>query len=146
MSEESTSHGQYIQDPIAHFKAIPWCAELLSDKRIIHLAVPDRRPKLDGEYTLVKETLNSESTVRACLTYFRLPKRTGGLRPGEEKKNPFVEINALLDFGGGVNSFAKTAHGGFLTTVFDEVMGTAAWQQSGGKLLFHSSEGHMRRK
>ncbi|TVY59416.1 Verlamelin biosynthesis protein B [Lachnellula cervina] len=130
--QPSTSpHGQYTSDPIAHFKNIPWCAKLLSDKSIIHVAIPDRRPKLDGEYTLVKEALNSGSTVRACITYFRLPKRTEGLRPGEEKKNPFIEINTLLDLGNGVNGFAKTCHGGFMATVFDEVMGTAAWQQSG---------------
>jgi hypothetical protein len=128
-----TSHGQPISDPIAHFKNIPWCAKLLSDKAIIHVAIPDRRPKLDGEYTLVKETLNSESTVRACVTYFRVPKRKGELRTGEDRKNPFVEINSLVDIGSGVNSYAKTCHGGFMTTIFDEIMGTAAWQQSGGE-------------
>lgn len=130
---QDTNHGQYFSDPVSHFKSIPWCAELLSDKSIIHVAVPDRRMKLDGEYTLVKETLNSAETVRACMTYFRLPKRgRGQLQPGEDKKNPFVEISTLLDLGGGINSYAKTCHGGFIATVFDEVMGTAAWQQSGG--------------
>lgn len=132
MSTE-TAHGQYTPDPIAHFKAIPWCAKLLSDKSIIHVAIPDRTPKLDGEYTLVKETLNGESTVRACITYFRVPKRNDDLKPGEDKNNPFVELTTLLDLGGGVNSYAKTCHGGFMATVFDEVMGTAAWQQSGGE-------------
>lgn len=132
MSTE-TPHGQFTNDPIQHFKSIPWCADLISDKRIIHVAIPDRRPKLNGEYTLVKETLNGESTVRACITYFRVPKRKDGLRPGEDKKNPFVETNALLDIGSGVNSYAKTCHGGFMTTIFDEIMGTAAWQQSGGE-------------
>jgi hypothetical protein len=133
-----SSHGQYIADPISHFKNIPWCVELLSDKRIVHIAVPDRRPKLHGEYTLVKETLNSASTVRACVTYFRVPRKqtegSGSLQPPDDKGNPFVEISTLLDLGGGINGFAKTAHGGFLTTIFDEVMGTAAWQQSGGEL------------
>lgn len=60
-----------------------------------------------------------------------MPKK-GPLRPGEEKKNPFIEISAFLDLGSGLNGYAGTAHGGFLATVFDEVMGTAAWQQSGG--------------
>lgn len=127
------SHGQFINEPLKHFKDIPWCADLLSDKRIVHVAIPDRRPKLDGEYTLVKETLNSETTVRACITYFRMPAKKQELRPGEDKKSPFVEINTLLDIGSGVNSYAKTCHGGFMTTVFDEIMGTAAWQQSGGE-------------
>lgn len=135
MSQESSAHGQYIEEPIKHFQSIPWCEELLRDKSIIHVAIPDRRPKLDQEYTLVKETLNSESTVRACITYFRIPKRNGQLRPGENPKSPFVEIVTLLDLGCGINGYAKTAHGGFLATIFDEVMGTAAWQQSGGKSI-----------
>jgi hypothetical protein len=135
--QQETTHGQYILDPVSHFKGIPWCADLLSDKSIIHVAIPDRRQKLDGEYTLVKETLNSATTVRACVTYFRLPKRaTGQLQPGEDKKNPFVEISTLLDLGSGINGYAKTCHGGFIATVFDEVMGTAAWQQSGGRSQF----------
>ncbi|KAG0645798.1 Acyl-coenzyme A thioesterase [Hyphodiscus hymeniophilus] len=126
----SSTHGQFTPEPLNHFKEIPWCAKLLSDKRIVHIAIPDRRPKLDDEYTLVKETLNGENTVRACITYFRVPPRKE-LRPGEDQKNPFVEMNTLLDVGGGVNGYAKTCHGGFITTIFDELMGTAAWQQSG---------------
>ncbi|KAL2072958.1 hypothetical protein VTL71DRAFT_10282 [Oculimacula yallundae] len=131
-SQDTTPHGQYIPDPLSHFKSIPWCAALLSSKGIIHFAVPDRRSKLDGEGTLVKETLNSSTTVRACVTYFKLPKRSKGeLKLGESKKSPFVEISTLLDLGAGVNSFARTCHGGFIATIFDEVMGTAAWQQAG---------------
>lgn len=141
-SQATSSHGQPTADPIAHFKSIPWCAKLLSSKSVIHIAVPDRRPKLDGEYTLVKEALNTDSTVRACITAFRVLK-TKELRPGEDKKNPFIELSAFLDLGGGLNGYAGTAHGGFLATVFDEVMGTAAWQQSGGKfgLFEHMGKG-----
>jgi hypothetical protein len=135
--QETSTHGQPTADPISHFKAIPWCANLLSDKSIVHVAVPDRRSKLDNEYTLVKGALNTASTVRACITVFRVPRPTAKreLRPGENRKNPFVEITALLDLGNGLNGFAGTAHGGFLATVFDEVMGTAAWQQSGGECI-----------
>jgi len=45
---------------------------------------------------------------------------------GEDKKNPFLQICALLDLGSGINGYAKTAHGGFFGVVLDEVMGTAA--------------------
>lgn len=131
-TETETSQGQVIHDPAQHFKDISWCADLPSNKRSVHVAIPDRRPKLDGEYTLVKETLNGETTVRTCITYFRVPLRKQKLRLGEDKKNPFVEISTLLDIGSGVNSYAETCHGGFTTTTFDEIMGKAVWQQSGG--------------
>ena len=75
------------------------------------------------------------------MTYFKVPKRAKGqLLVGEDKRNPFVEISSLLDLGGGINSYAKTCHGGFIATIVDEVMGTAAWQQSGGMSQLSSAQ------
>lgn len=50
---------------------------------------------------------------------------------GEDPKNPFLQVCALLDFGSGINGYAKTAHGGIFGVVLDEVMGTAANMQAG---------------
>lgn len=50
---------------------------------------------------------------------------------GEDKKNPFLQVCALLDLGSGMNGYAKTAHGGVFGVVLDEVMGTAANMQAG---------------
>lgn len=50
---------------------------------------------------------------------------------GEDKKNSFLQVCALLDMGGGMNGHAKTAHGGIFGVVLDEVMGTAANMQAG---------------
>ncbi|PVH83888.1 hypothetical protein DL98DRAFT_105009 [Cadophora sp. DSE1049] len=127
MSNPKSSHNQPIADPIVHFKAIPWCAKLLSDKSIVQVTVPDRTPIPSTESALVRETLNTSKTVKACITFFRYIKPTApASETGEDKKNPFLELCTLVDLNSCVNGYAKTAHGGFFGVVLDEVMGTAA--------------------
>ncbi|KAI2637092.1 hypothetical protein GGS26DRAFT_547321 [Hypomontagnella submonticulosa] len=70
----ATEHNQSVPDPIAHFKTIPWCAALLADKAILDTVVPDRRPLPSGESSFVRKTMNSPSTVRACVTFIRMVK------------------------------------------------------------------------
>lgn len=85
---------------------------------------------------LVRETLNTSSTVKACVTFLRYIKPTAESKGnGETKEKPFLEMVALLDLHQGVNGFAGTAHGGFYGVVLDEVCGTTANMQA-GKLLF----------
>jgi hypothetical protein len=127
-----SEHSQPTADPVAHFKAIPWCAKLLSDKSVVQVMVPDRTPLPSTESALVRETLNTPSTVKACVTFFRYFKPTApASETGENKKNPFLQLCCLLDVGSGINGYAKTAHGGIFGVVLDEVMGTAANMQAG---------------
>ncbi|KAI1806172.1 HotDog domain-containing protein [Daldinia bambusicola] len=69
-----TEHNQVVADPLAHFKAVPWCAALLSDPAIIEIGVPDRRPLPNGDSSLVRKTMNGPTTARACVTFYRLVK------------------------------------------------------------------------
>ncbi|KAI2782031.1 HotDog domain-containing protein [Daldinia loculata] len=69
-----TEHNQVVADPLAHFKAIPWCAALLSDPAILEIGVPDRRPLPNGDSSLVRKTMNSPTTARASVTFYRLVK------------------------------------------------------------------------
>jgi hypothetical protein len=126
------SLGQYISDPLAHFEAIPWCAKLLSDKRIVGRETPNRTKTADGNSTLINETLNSSSTVRACTSFFRYVKTptTDALDNGEDKKNPFLEFVALVDLGSGMDGWKNLVHGGVQGVMLDEVMSNAAFQQA----------------
>lgn len=69
-------HNQSVPDPIAHFQAIPWCAALLTDRAVLDTIVPDRRPLGSGESNLVRRTLNTPTTVRACVTFLRTVGRS----------------------------------------------------------------------
>ncbi|KAH7357118.1 HotDog domain-containing protein [Rhexocercosporidium sp. MPI-PUGE-AT-0058] len=127
MSNPKSTHNQPVTDPIAYFKAIPWCAKLISDKSVVQVTVPDRTPIASTESAFVRETLNTPETVKACITFFRFIKPTAPTsETSEDKKNPFLELCTLVDLNSGVNGYAKTAHGGFFGVVLDEVMGTAA--------------------
>jgi len=53
---ELTNHNQSVPDPIAHFKAFPWCAKLIEDKANIDVVVPDRRLLDSGESNFVRKT------------------------------------------------------------------------------------------
>ncbi|CZR52686.1 uncharacterized protein PAC_02563 [Phialocephala subalpina] len=129
-SNPKSQFSRPVADPIAHFHSIPWCHTHLSQKSVLQIIVPDRTPLASTESAMVRETFNTPSTVNACVTFFNYKPQPGGEKGmeerGEDKKNPFLEICALLDVGSGVNGYAKTAHGGFYGVVLDEVMGTAA--------------------
>lgn len=142
------SHSQFIKDPVAHFRAIPWCATLLNNPALPDVIVVDRRPLPSGESNFVRRTMNSGTTVRACVTFFRMlqdPRgskvsarpveslskskellKGGGASDGEDPRNPFLLFNALLDLGEDLCGFANTMHGGLFAVLMDEVMGTAA--------------------
>jgi hypothetical protein len=137
-------HSQPIVDPIAHFNSIPWCADLLSSKSILEIQVPDRTPISTTESTLVRETLNTSKTVKACVTYLKYIQPTEESRAnGETKEKPFIEVVALLDLQSGINGYANTAHGGFYGVVLDEVMGTAGNMQSGKTICSFPSLTHV---
>jgi hypothetical protein len=93
--------------------------------------VPDPTPLPSTESALVRQTLNTSNTVKACITFLRYIKlTTPAAETGENPKNPFLEFVTLLDLGSAVNGFAKTAHWGFYGVVLDEVMGSAAQMQA----------------
>ncbi|KAK6818939.1 alcohol dehydrogenase [Apiospora arundinis] len=143
---ELTNHNQSVPDPIAHFKAIPWCAKLIEDRANIDVVVPDRRPLDSGESNFVRKTMNTPTTIKASISFLRpvkahrtiqttsggeLSKSTallsgGGPDHSENPRNPFLLFNALADLGVDCQSYAGTMHGGLYTVLMDEVMGTAA--------------------
>lgn len=151
------NHNQPVADPIAYFKALPWCHALLSDPAVIKVIVVDRRPLESGESNFMRKTVNTATTVKACVTFFRLlnsPKTAlvpsnasasavsrplsasaallsgGGKENGEDPRNPFLLFNALLEMGVDCQGYAGTLHGGLFAVIMDEVMGTAANFQS----------------
>ena len=132
MANPKSDHNQPVASPVAHFKSIPWCAKLLSDRSIVSVQVPDRTPIASTESALVRETLNTPKTVKACVVMLKYIKPTEeSKKNGDSKERPFLDVVALVDLQGGFNGYAKTAHGGVFGVILDEVMGTAANMQSG---------------
>ncbi len=99
----------------SHFHPIPWCAALLSDPQWTTIPTGSRSPKASTEDSFFAETLQTDRTVRGCLVQHTA---------AEPSSNPPIqEVRLLLDLGSGVNGYPHTAHGGFVATLLDEVVG-----------------------
>ena len=98
----------------AYFRSIPWCAKLINDPETVIVPVSSRTHKENREDALFAETLNSDSTIRACLTFYQRP--SSGL-------SSINEIYTLLSIGYGLNGHANVCHGGMVATLMDEVIG-----------------------
>ncbi|EXJ54745.1 hypothetical protein A1O7_10086 [Cladophialophora yegresii CBS 114405] len=116
----------------AYFRAVPWCATLLSDPD--YIVVPSRfgRPMKDGRGEFFTKTLATETTITACVCQTRRAKRNDNghqnasieTAPTASVAQPTVsEVRAFLSTGPGVNGHPGIAHGGFVAAIIDEIMG-----------------------
>jgi thioesterase superfamily protein 4 len=94
---------------------IPWVSALLNNPKWTRTRTSSRDPKPSGEDSFFAETLSTDRTIRACLTF----------RPTElaEGDLPYREIVTIIDLGDGLNGYPQTCHGGMLATLLDEVCG-----------------------
>jgi acyl-coenzyme A thioesterase PaaI-like protein len=97
----------------AYFNTIPWCAELLNDPKYSVTATRSRRPKSDTEDILIFKTLNSNETVRYCLTLYKKPS------PGDSW---IEEVRVLVSLGSEMNGGPDMLHGGIAATIMDETL------------------------
>jgi thioesterase superfamily protein 4 len=103
---------------LARLSTIPWCHTLLSSPQWTLTNTASRVPKASTEDSFFAETLHTDRTIRACLT----------IRPTEESDGAdgamiFPEVKTIVELGDGLNGFPTIAHGGFVATMLDEVMG-----------------------
>jgi acyl-coenzyme A thioesterase THEM4 len=87
-----------LADDISHFKATPWCAQLIEEPEFECVKTFARTPKSTTEDSFIAETLTSERTIRACLTMQKKP---------ETKNEPITAIRVLYDIGDGVNGYVR---------------------------------------
>lgn len=98
-----------------YFQSIPWCAKLLGEPNLVITPAFSRQYKESTEDALFAETLKSDETIRAYLSFYRRPA------PGIGRID---EVYALLSLGYGVNGYPHVCHGGIVATIMDEIMGS----------------------
>lgn len=101
---------------IAHLSQTPWCAALIDSPEWTPTRTASRVPKPTTEDSFFAETLGTSRTIRSCLT----------LRPVKEEEDGdmvFKEVRTIMELGDGLNGYPRMAHGGFVATMLDEVMG-----------------------
>ncbi|MCJ1304953.1 hypothetical protein MMC08_007766 [Hypocenomyce scalaris] len=105
---------------VLHFQSIPWCAKLLADPRFTAAPTGSRSPKRSTEDSFFAETLQTDKTVRACLSLYCIPSPPSC----DSAPSPRIqEVRTLISLGSGVNGYPRIAHGGFVATLLDEGMG-----------------------
>ncbi|QDS75736.1 hypothetical protein FKW77_008319 [Venturia effusa] len=103
---------------IAYFKTIPWCRTLIENPFYHTSSTNSRHPKGTTEDSFFAETLQTDRTIRRCLTLH--------VTPDDDSSYSTMPIRTVLTFfevGDGVNGFPHICHGGFVATLLDEVMG-----------------------
>lgn len=100
---------------IPYFKTVPWCAALINDPKYTRTSTVSRIPKQTKEDSFFAETLQTQDTIKRCSTINSIPDDS--LDP------PIQEVLTLFELGSGLNGFPNIAHGGFVATMLDEIMG-----------------------
>ncbi|TGZ85736.1 Thioesterase/thiol ester dehydrase-isomerase [Ascodesmis nigricans] len=102
---------------IEHFRETPLCARYLNNETYTISHPASSFPRNSGEDTFFSMTLNSSTTIRHCVLVF--------------DKSTMDEIIFMASVGRDCNGHPDFAHGGFLCTLMDEVMGYCIGYNSG---------------
>ena len=101
---------------LQHFQDIPWCAALLSTPDFKPTETFSRTVKDHNEDTLFGQTLKSDNTISHAHSIY-LPSKT--------KTSPFIlEVRTFVTLSTGMNGGPNALHGGMITTLMDDTMGT----------------------
>jgi thioesterase superfamily protein 4 len=100
---------------VDYFKSIPWAAEIIDKPNHTITPTHSRVIKDSTEDSFFAETLQTERTIRKCLTI--------NTRPDDKLDPPIREVFTFFELGNGVNGFPNISHGGFVATMLDEEMG-----------------------
>ncbi|KAF3397869.1 hypothetical protein F1880_005853 [Penicillium rolfsii] len=109
------------------FQSIPWITTLLKDTSFVALTIPSRTEKLSTEDSLFSKTLNSETTLSACLSQYRPPRITTKSTPSSLQSTATgiiaEELRLFFILGSDLNGYPGILHGGIVATLLDEVTG-----------------------
>eukprot|EP00026_Physarum_polycephalum_P018975 Phypoly_transcript_20785.p1 GENE.Phypoly_transcript_20785~~Phypoly_transcript_20785.p1 ORF type:complete len:181 (+),score=23.42 Phypoly_transcript_20785:64-606(+) len=97
-----------------------WCVELAQNNQYIPFSLEDRLSPPYFKDIFPGRTLRTDSTIKWWL----------GFRKKECSEN-LIEVSVLMEIGDGVTGPPNHAHGGFVSTILDEVSGVMNLQLDG---------------
>ncbi|KAL2811479.1 hypothetical protein BJX63DRAFT_422323 [Aspergillus granulosus] len=119
-----------MADDTAHFQSIPWVAALLRDPTFTTTPFPSRVFKSSTEDSFFATTINTPTTISACLTQYRTPPPNA--KPFRPNAIPTNEIRTFATLGSDLNGWPGVLHGGMVATLLDECMGLILSYRLGG--------------
>jgi acyl-coenzyme A thioesterase THEM4 len=103
-----------------YFQSTPWASKLFSDPSLQAFTSGSRIVKTNTtESSFITRTLATDDTIIAWQSFYKPPGPGAG--PGETV--------AIISLGSGVNSHVDTCHGGLVSVVLDEIIGSAVFLQ-----------------
>jgi acyl-coenzyme A thioesterase THEM4 len=104
------------QEVKSQFSSIPWALKLYENPILRPFLSRSRiRRKTSTGDTFISQTLSTPDTIPALQSFFK---------PATSSEQ--FEVIYLLKLGSGLNGHHDLAHGGLLSVILDEVIGTAA--------------------
>ncbi|KAL2822823.1 HotDog domain-containing protein [Aspergillus cavernicola] len=121
-------------EPSSHFQSIPWVSHLLNDPLFTTIPIPSRITKSSTEDSFFSTTLNSASTIAACLMQYRRPSSPSPSTktPSSPNAIPTTELRIFCTLGAALNGYPGVLHGGMVATLLDEAMGLILSLKLGG--------------
>jgi acyl-coenzyme A thioesterase PaaI-like protein len=119
-----------MADDTTHFQSIPWVAAHLQDPEFVTIPIPSRVFKSSTEDSFFSTTINSPSTISACVTQYRTPPPNA--KPFRPKAIPTDELRTFVTLGSDLNGWPGVLHGGMVATLLDEFMGLILNLRLGG--------------
>ncbi|KAI1376170.1 HotDog domain-containing protein [Hypoxylon crocopeplum] len=129
-----------LSEAAHHFKSIPWYATLLERPGVLTFTPTSRLPEdLTGhsptQDQLFRKTLNNTDTVPHCIGFYQdpfssnleiqgSPSSSSGSSSQLGSKLLVNSASLIFDLCPGVNGFNGTAHGGLISSLVDEAMGS----------------------
>ena len=124
-----------MDSDLKYFQSIPWTQKLLADDNYIAIPTGSRAAKESTEDAMFAETLNTKNTVQACLTLKKKSSGDGAL---------ISEIRFFLSLGYAVNGYPHRVHGGMISLIMDEAMGTMVYLNGSGAVTAYLKTTYLR--
>lgn len=104
--------------PDEPLESTPWITTLLTDQTYITTPMPSRVPKSSTEDNFFARTLNTPSTIPACIMQYQRPDLSSGESPGDVKR-----LRLFVRLAEDITGYPGTLHGGVTASLLDECMG-----------------------
>jgi thioesterase superfamily protein 4 len=114
-----------MPDPVIppDFESRPWARAIYSDPALHAFNHPARiQLPSTREDTFVARTLNTKDTVESWQSFIKDPVPS----PASPTKHEIPEVWSIMSLGGGLNGHHDITHGGMVSVILDEAIGTAA--------------------
>lgn len=122
----------FIAADTDYFKSVPWCNDLIASPDLALFTPTCRLPHVNAiganKDQFFRKTLNHAGAIPHCIGLYQDPEKARDrgttVQQQGEKRFYIASASILCDLQPGLNGYNGTAHGGLISTLVDEAMGS----------------------